>query len=183
VQLRNTIKRQVEKAKKILESWNTKIAQTTLEIINSGEVKVLDCLHISKKALRVISDDNNIPHSLYYINKREYAKKLLKKQVACYYENEIYISDMMLSSRELAETLVHEINHHLNQSHHHYQSKQQIFQEEFRAHVAEHLAQNPPITRQFYNKCAQHVSETYKVPIPKSFKPEKPAGAFHRNVR
>ncbi len=119
--------------------------------------------------------------NMHFVAPKQFAKKVTDGCYGFYYKNRVYISEA-LTPTEVATTLIHEINHYINDSNLQYTTKSQIFEEEYRALVAEHLGSNRPITRNFYRDCAEKVCDDYSVPLPEEHtpNPKPPTGIFHR---
>ncbi len=178
--LRKTWERVYHQALEILRKNKHPIAVYTLKIIEKKKVKIIPFNKMVAEDLNdYLSDyhDENkerLPSS--YPPTKEVVGKFSKAWNAKINYNRISINHDISDPRKLAEILVHEVNHFLNDSNEHYETKQQQFDEEFRAYVAEALVFSRQIRNCKLRAIASYVATRYGLPHPKSI--EMPKGLF-----
>jgi hypothetical protein len=181
MQLRNTFHRLFKKACELLRTSTNPIDMTTWKILSSQKVKVFPFDALNENDFYYLKEDyedetkKKLP--AYYPPSKHTTVQLDKTWHATIRDNRIYISHYLKDERHMKKILVHEINHFLNNSKDHYSTRKQIFQEEFRAKIAEKMSNNIPLTRYRLKRIAQNVSEIYKTPIP--FPLEVPKGIYY----
>lgn len=166
----------------LLRSKDHPIARYTVKLIETAKVKVLPyekMHHHDYLELRDEYDEDDMvhlpkPHPLA----RKAVQKLKNDWYGRIYDNRIYISDTNKDSLMFARTLVHEINHYINDSNNHYETNEDCFREECRANVAEVLVFGPQ-TRNYLTRIAKTVSDKYAVPIPEGGM-SMPKGIFYK---
>ncbi len=128
-----------------LKNSRTAIGRQTHELIATGRVRIdeladltrADYLHVRRELLQsgvTLPRDHTVLE-----DKRSRAWRAITNDMNGYmWDDRIYVA-RGLSPRELAATLVHEVNHVLNRSEEHYRSDAAIFVEEYRAFYCEAL--------------------------------------------
>lgn len=168
--LRKTWERVYKEALILLERAKHPIAEYTLEIINKGILKIFPYHKMQKRDFNEYRKQYNNLAKEKIPNRFPPAKSVFKKfsteWSAKILEDRVSIDDSITEPKKIAEILVHEANHFLNCSYDHYDSEQQIFEEELRAEVAEILVFSR-LTRYKLAETAKSVSESYQVPLPK----------------
>ncbi len=178
--LRNTWERVYHQALEILRKNKHPIAVYTVNIIEKKKVEIIPYNKMVAKDLNdYLSDyhdekNERLPSS--YPPTKEVVGKFRKAWSAKINYNRISIDHAISDPRKLAKVLVHEANHFLNDSNEHYETKQQQFDEEFRAYVAEELVFSRQIRNCKLRALANNVADRYKLPRPKSV--EMPKGLF-----
>tara|TARA_R110002110_G_scaffold415857_1_gene658508 strand:+ start:11248 stop:11799 length:552 start_codon:yes stop_codon:yes gene_type:complete len=180
--LRNTFARSIARAKKLLAKWNTAITKTTLAVLNNKEVELRSYNNPHPKDISELARIIKADQAMHFRAPLQFSKRISEECDGLYFQGRVYISERLTSPKDVATTLIHEVNHYLNQSDEHLETKKQVFKEEYRAAVAEYLGQNRPMTRNLYKICAQRVCEDYDVPLPEEHKPnpKPPKGIFYR---
>ncbi len=165
----------MKKALKYLQNSEHSIGPKTYQFITKGKAQVdlISDLTYSDY-LQVLSDFKREGTPLAF-TKEDYPKlssdpkvsKEFEEYVDGYmWENRIYVS-AKLKPYELAQTLVHEVNHVINESHiPYYISDYNAFMEEYRAFYAESLftAKDPQNAEEF-KSLKEHVAELYAFPL------------------
>lgn len=142
----SAFRRRVGAALEVLKDSGTKIGALTYEAIVTGQVLVdeIDDLsrgdyqHIRREYLK---DGVTLPkdgHKQLGDHRSRVWRAITTTIDGYMWDNRVYIAPR-LGAKELAATLVHEVNHVLNQSERHYRTPQAIFIEEYRAFYAEAL--------------------------------------------
>lgn len=134
----------------ILKNSSNSIALQTYQSLVNHHVRVDEIadltLHDFKRVLKDYADDSidiGLRQDQYADLTRDdsAAQKILEEHLAGYqWEDRIYVSRSQ-SAKDLASTLIHEVNHVLNHSHlHYYAQKIDAFREEYRAFYVEKAA-------------------------------------------
>ncbi|MBM4279309.1 MAG: hypothetical protein FJ137_00640 [Deltaproteobacteria bacterium] len=135
-----------------LKSSKTAIGRQTHELIATGRVKIddlgdltrADYQRVRRELLRA-GIDLPADHRVLE-DKRSRAWRAITSDMNGYmWDDRIYVAKG-LSPKELAATLVHEVNHVLNRSEEHYRSDAAIFVEEYRAFYCEALFRGEQLT-------------------------------------
>jgi len=129
-----------------LESSRAAIGRATFAVISSGRVKVDELTDLKKgdftsvrESLRGWGIDVDARAFARLHDRRTSAARTIEKNLAGYTStNRIYVARGQTRAR-LASTLVHEVNHFLNDSEKHYRTQKGILREEYRAFYAEKL--------------------------------------------
>lgn len=156
-----------EAAMALLKTWRTEVARTTVNIIKKNIVIIRPFLKLTRADLlaakKLIKNSDNLVNTK---SNTTIAKKLEKNLCGFIINNRIYISET-LTDKKFAKTLVHEVNHYLNDSP---EQKDNVFENELRAHISERMAEGKLITRQYIKKISMEVSSLYQVPMPENVK-------------
>lgn len=179
--LRNTWLRMFNKAMALLRSKDHPIARYTVKLIESAKVKVLPYEKIRRKDYQLLREEYegdivNFPKRLPLARKTIH--KLKTDWDGFIYENRLYISDANQDPLMFARTIVHELNHYINDSNDHYETDEDRFREECRASIAEVLVFGPQ-TRNYLTRIAKTVSDKYDMPIPEGGM-SMPKGIFYK---
>jgi hypothetical protein len=135
-----------------LKNSKTPIGRMTHDLISSGKVRIDelsdltrgDYLHV-RRELRKTGVNLPADHKVLD-DKRSSAWRAITNDMDGYmWDDRIYVAQG-LSPRDLATTLVHEVNHVLNQSEEHYKDDASIFVEEYRAFYSEALFRGEKLT-------------------------------------
>lgn len=180
MRLRDTFSRKLKKALGLLEQWNTPISLKTKKIIEKKRVALKKLTELPYEEFKGLSAHDKELSKVnihdYALSKERLNAKACDNYCGLYASSTIYVAEH-LTTKLLAVTLIHEVNHFLNKSDHYVgRGDQENFKEEYRAHVAERLGQSNVITRGLYQQCAETVERKYDVKAPKQLKP--PTGAF-----
>lgn len=143
----------VEAAIRVLERSGTDSARGTVEALRSGQVKVDGFSDVTRADYRRLSRELDPSGKVLTADafeslgrERSRAHKLVDGAIYGYmWDDRVYVSTG-LSTRKLAATLVHEVNHALNHSEEHYRSAKSKLVEEYRAHYAERVALGEEMT-------------------------------------
>ncbi|MGE3318807.1 MAG: hypothetical protein AB7I18_05880 [Candidatus Berkiella sp.] len=183
--LRNTWQRCYRAALALLQNTRHPIAQYTFDIINKKELMIIPFAKLHKDDFELFLDN-------YYDEKNEQLPKIFPPSkvvidkltriwAAKISENRVTINSQINNPKKIAEILIHEANHFLNDSNQHYETKEQMFLEEFRAEVAEALVFSKPVRNGQLRKIANHVADRFGMAHPKRV--EMPSGRFFPEVR
>lgn len=132
-------RRYVGEALQLLRNSDTRIGRLTWELVATGRVQLDELSDLSRadylRARReLLKDGVRLPE-----RPTEAAFRAITRSINGYmWDDRIYLS-AGLSPKELASTLVHEVNHVLNRSEEHYRSDRQILVEEYRAFYSERV--------------------------------------------
>lgn len=135
----SSFRRYVGEALELLRNSDTRIGRLTWERVATGRVQLDELSDLSRadylRARReLLKDGVRLPE-----RPTEAAFRAITRSINGYmWDDRIYLSKG-LSPKELASTLVHEVNHVLNRSEEHYRSDRQILVEEYRAFYAERM--------------------------------------------
>jgi hypothetical protein len=147
-------RRYVGAALEELKKSDAKNARITHDLIASGRVNLDELSDLTRDDyLRVRRDllkaGTDIPADHKALDdKRGKAWRAITTDMNGYmWDNRIYVAPG-LSPRDLAATLVHEVNHVRNESEQHYRGDKQILLEEYRAFYAEALFRGEPLTKE-----------------------------------
>lgn len=179
--LRNTWIRTFNKAMAVLRSKDNPIARYTVKLIDSKKIEVLPYAKMEEGDYLALRDE----HSDADKTKFSVMHPLVRKAVQILhnnwwgriYDNRIYICDVK-NPTQFARIIVHEVNHYINDSNNHYETNEDIFTEELRAHIAEALVFSRE-TRNYLTTIAKDVCDKYELSMPEQ--PIKmPKGLFYR---
>lgn len=132
-------RRYVGEALDILRRSATRIGRLTWELVATGRVQLDELADLSRadylRARRELTKDGvQLP-----LRPNAAAFRAITRSINGYmWDDRIYLA-AGLKPRELASTIVHEVNHVLNRSEEHYRSDQAILVEEYRAFYSERL--------------------------------------------
>lgn len=139
-------RRRIGAALDVLKNSGSKLGLATHEAIVTGKVKVDEMDDLEKRDyLRIrrdyLKEGVNLPiegHKRLHDHSSKAWRAITTDMDGYMWDDRIYISHG-LSAEQLAKTLVHEVNHVLNESEEHYRGQKAIFAEEYRAFYAEAL--------------------------------------------
>lgn len=179
--LRNIFPRLYKKACELLQNSTNPIDIITWRLLSRKEIIVLPFIQLNKKDFSALKndfqDETQKVLPAHYPPSKYTTKQLDQTWLAKICDNRIYVRYYLKNVQQLKKILVHEANHFLNNSQDHYDTPEQVFQEEFRANIAEKMSNNIPLTRFRLKKMAQKVSKTYKTPLPSTL--EVPQGIYY----
>jgi hypothetical protein len=179
-------RRYIEKGLRELKKSDQPIARATFDLIATGQVTLdrlndlsrPDFLRLRKEFARDgIDIDADDFHKLH--DNRTGAMRAIRDSIHGYmWDDRIYVTEDM-SPKNLARTLVHEVNHVLNKSEEHYRSKEAIFTEEYRAYMSEAMFDGKELTPERCRALKEAVIEDYLLDglDPDDF-PDTPPGRF-----
>ena len=182
----------IQEALEEINENQTAIARFSLKMITHKKVKIDQLRDLTFEDFQHILDDyiyegQEPPFTLkdyYRLHQKNspVLKKLRSEMYGYMWDNRIYVS-LNQTADSLAKTLVHEINHVINESHlAYYQSTEQDFIEEYRAFYAEALYDEKPVrSKKFSKKLKQEVIDLYQFAglDPDDFR-DLPPGYFYR---
>jgi len=160
----------VEAALRVLEQGGTASARGTVEAIRSGQVKVDGFSDLTRSDFRRLSRELDPSGKAFgkdaFETLGDTSSRAFKRVNGAIYgymwDDRVYVNTDT-SARRLAATLVHEVNHALNQSEEHYRSARAKLLEEYRAHYAERVALGVEMTPARCKRLKQHVIHTYEL--------------------
>jgi len=180
MKLRHTWQRCYQAALQLLEKANHPIADYTLKVIKKKRLLIIPFQQMLKKDFKIFLSDFNDEKkkklSADFPPNKEVVNEFTKIWSAKIVGNRVSINTGISDPKQIAEILVHEANHFLNDSIDHYTTKEQKFLEEFRAEVAEALVFSRPVRNGKLREIANHVADRFNMPHPK--KVEMPSGLF-----
>ncbi len=178
--LRKTWERTLRKALDLLSKNKNPIAIYTYNLVKKGTLKVIPFNKLVKNDFDDFLDDyqstNNEKLPRHYPPSQRVITKLADSWDAKISDNRISIDHRISSPQRIAEILVHEANHFLNNSTDNYCTDKQVYEEELRAIVAEKLVFSRAMRANKLERIAKHVARCYQVPLPKEIK--MPEGLF-----
>ncbi|MBI1949413.1 MAG: hypothetical protein HYS27_27250 [Deltaproteobacteria bacterium] len=139
-------RRYVGAALDVLRTSDSKIARLTWEMVATGRVQLdelRDLTHADYLRARkdLLKDGVKLPE-----RPNAAAFRAITSDLNGYmWDDRIYLTPG-LSPKDLAATIVHEVNHVLNKSEEHYRTDQQILVEEYRAFYAERVFTGQPLS-------------------------------------
>ncbi len=178
--LRKTWERVYRQAIELLKSKKNPIADYTLSVIENNILKIIPFNKMVQNDFnRYLNDyrhakSEDLPKK--FPPSKEVVKKFSNAWSAKISGNRVSIDNSLTDPKRIAEVLVHEANHFLNNSNDHYHTKEQRFAEEFRAETAEALVFSPYMTKARLRTIANHVADRFSLPHPKSV--SMPDGLF-----
>jgi hypothetical protein len=139
-------RRRVGAALDVLRASGTKIGALTHDAIVTGKVLVDEMDDLSKADYArirrdALKDGRDLPadgHKMLHDHQSKAWRAITTNLSGYMWDDRIYVA-AGLSAAELASTLVHEVNHILNQSEEHYRGDRAVLVEEYRAFYAEAL--------------------------------------------
>lgn len=177
----------VQKALDELKKSDAPIARMTFEAIVTGKVQIDDLTDLTRSDyLRMVKEfkkdgiqlDKNGWGTLG--DPRSGTMRAITNEVDGYmWDDRVYVSPGR-KPRDLAATLVHEVNHILNRSEEHYRTDAAIFLEEYRAYYAEALFREEPVDDPaFCLRLKERVIEDYGLDgVTPDLLPDEPPGVF-----
>ncbi|MEN9799783.1 MAG: hypothetical protein RL653_3480 [Pseudomonadota bacterium] len=158
----------VEAALRLLEKSGTPTARGTVEALRSGRVKVDGFSDLTRSDYRRLARELDPRGKVLTADAFESlgregsrAHKLVDGAIYGYmWDDRVYVSTET-STRRLAATLVHEVNHVLNRSEENYRGAKAKLREEYRAHYAERVALGVEMTPERCRRLKQHIIREY----------------------
>lgn len=184
-------RRYIGRALDRLKNSGTEIGRATFEAITSGRVKVDELADLTledfKRAHREFAKDGvELPmrDALNLHDGRVSSIRKLNSSIDGYeWDDRIYLA-RGLTDQRLDETLVHEVNHVLNESEEHYRSPKAIFVEEYRAAYAEALYREERLDAKACKKLKERIIELYALEgVTPDDVTDRPPGIFLPNER
>ncbi len=177
----NNWRRLFEKACALLKDSLNPIDKITWQTIASKKVTILPLHKISRKDFTQIrgeyTKEEQAQLSTHYPPFKYTTNKLENDYCGYNVKNRIYISSCLKNAEKMKKLLVHEVNHFLNDSYHHYTTNEQMFREELRAFIAAKMTKPGPLTRHYVKTRAQKIARDYALPLPKRV--QLPAGFYY----
>jgi hypothetical protein len=175
----------IQGALKKLKNSDTEIGRRTFELIATGQVKIDELSDLSRGDYNHIRaefmrDGIDLPVSGYDTlhDGRTKAMRAIRDSIHGYmWDDRVYVVRGM-SPDMLAKTLVHEVNHVLNQSEEHYRSKEAIFREEYRAYLSEAMLAGKTLDAAARRKLKAAVIRDYELGLDPDAMPDDPGGRF-----
>ena len=160
----------VEAAIRLLKRSGTASARGTVEALRSGQVKVDGFSDVTRSDYRHLARELDpsgkvlTPDAFESLGRAgSRARKLVDGAIYGYmWDDRVYVSTDT-STRRLAATLVHEVNHALNHSEEHYRSAKSQLVEEYRAHYAERVALGVEMTPARCKRLKQDIIREYEL--------------------
>ena len=158
----------VEAAIRLLERSGTPAAQGTVEALRTGQVKVDALSDLTRADYRRLAKELDPAGKALTADgfdalgrKGSAVHRRVNDALYGYmWDDRVYVSTDT-STRRLAATLVHEVNHALNHSEEHYRGAKAKLVEEYRAHYAERVALGVEMSPARCERLKQHVIRTY----------------------
>lgn len=176
-------RRYVGGALEVLRNSDTPIGRLTWELVATGRVQLDELRDLSRAD--------------YLRARREFLKEGVKlperPNAAAFraittslngymWDDRIYLTPG-LSPKELARTIVHEVNHVLNRSEEHYRSDRQILVEEYRAFYAERVFAKEPLSAAACRALKEQVIADYNLQgVTAADVPDVPPGILERRA-
>lgn len=184
------MRKYVEGALRYLRASDSEVARVTFDLIVSGRVKIDELSDLSRhdflklrKELVPSGIDLSTSDFLKLHDENSRAARAIRDAVDGYmWDDRIYVAKG-LSPKALARTLAHEVNHVLNRSEESYRSKDAIFIEEYRAHVAELLVDGEELTPAKARQLKLEIITSYGLTgVDPDAYPDEPSGRFAPEV-
>jgi hypothetical protein len=133
-------------ALRLLAASPCRDARRTLRAIRRGHVRVQPFSQLSRADFQRVRDDLR-RWNIHVPASRSVAVRTIARTLNGYmWSDRVYVH-RDLSTRQLAATLVHEVNHVLNHSEAHYRGPLDVLREEYRAYLAEKRFEGIRMTR------------------------------------
>lgn len=181
--LRTRWHQRIKEAMELLEKWNTNVSISTIRLIERNVVTVLPFTKIAKKHYESLKKVNRIRESQSIdlpsdLETEEELESLEMEYAGLAFNDKIYISCYeSRTTKSIAQTLVHECTHFLNDDTHRQLRKESLFDCELRATLAEAMAKNKAITPDYLKKTARKIAADFSQALPAKIK--KPKGIYH----
>jgi len=166
----SAFREQISNALSYLKNSPHEIAKETLRSIHLGLVHIDEICDLTLSDFKQVINDYQAEGTPLALTESDYPKLQSRESVACrvlqehlsgyQWENRIYVS-LSQSKKNLALTLVHEVNHVINRSHiSYYRSDLDAFLEEYRAFYVENIVagydmQDPTILKRIKLKIVE----------------------------
>lgn len=178
-----SFRRYVGAALDVLRKSDTKIGRLTWELVATGRVQLDELRDLNRadylRARRELQKDGvQLP-----MRPGDAAFRAITRSINGYmWDDRIYLAGG-LKPKELASTIVHEVNHVLNRSEEHYRSDRQILVEEYRAFYSERMFAKQALTPMACRALKERVIADYNLRgVTPDDVPDLPPGILDRNA-
>lgn len=174
--LRTAWHRRIGEALEYLKKLNTPVAKTTLDLIQSNEVRLFDMNKISRNALKLYLKTP--------ANQNMTRQEAIDALIGLNDDDIVYINTHAnFAIKDIALTVVHECNHFLNKDQYRAKRNESCFQVEMRAMTAEFMAAGKKPIRSYLWKIAQLASCGSEEPMPENLDLTKPPKGIYVRKR